>query len=224
VPVGAHISISDWTSLVGLAFAALAAFFAGRAVHYARQTVKDGATASEAAATRHAAQIAEMRSLLTATHNAHEEEASDRRRLYDHDLIIRRVAQMQRISEVLADLIDATRAEWTNPTPRYDLGSGRMLAATPIMALQERLRLEVQVLESLGGPKIADWVPPLTRDDDVPGLQRLWTSEGLTALERIKGMLQGYEALQPDSIFDRDHESTRQVPTRLSDGPEKFSA
>jgi hypothetical protein len=37
-------------------------------------------------------------------------------------------------------------------------------------------------------------------------------------------MLQAYEALQPDSIFDRDHESTRQVPTRLSDGPEKFSA
>jgi hypothetical protein len=223
VPVSANISGSDWTSLVGLAFAALAAFFAGRAVHYARQTVKDGEAASEAAATRHAEQVAEMRSLLTATHNAHQEEASDRRRLYDHDLIVRRVAQMQRISDVLADLIDAARAEWTDPTPRYDLGSGRMLAATPIMALQERLRLEVQVLESLGDPKIADWVPPLTRDDDAPGLQRLWTSEGLTALARIKGMLQAYEALQPDSIFDRDHESTRRVPTRLSDGPEKFS-
>jgi hypothetical protein len=223
VLISAHVAFSDWTSVAGLAFAAMAAFFAGRAVHYARQTVKDGEIASEAAAARHAEQIAEMRSLLSATHNAHEEEASDRGRLYDHDLIVRRVAQMQRISDVLADLIDAARTEWSTPTPRYDLGSGRMLAATPIMALQERLRLEVQILESLGGPKIDDWVPPLTRDDDAPGLQRLWTSEGLTALAKIKGMLQRYEALQPDSIFDRDHESTRQVPTRLSDGPEKFS-
>lgn len=99
-----------------------------------------------------------------------------------------------------------------------------MLAATPIMALQERLRLEGAGPGVARRPKIADWVPPVTRDDDAPGLQRLWTSEGLTALAKINGMLQAYEALQPDSIFDRDHESTRQVPTRLSDGPENSSA
>jgi hypothetical protein len=114
--IGAHFSLSDWTSLVSLALAAMAALFARRAVHYARHTVKDGETASEAAASRHTEEIAEMRSLLTATHNAHEEDASDPRRLYDHDLIIRRVAQIQRIREVLLDLIDAARTEWTNPT------------------------------------------------------------------------------------------------------------
>jgi hypothetical protein len=37
-------------------------------------------------------------------------------------------------------------------------------------------------------------------------------------------MLEACEALQPDAIFYRDHESTRQVPTKLGHGREKFSA
>ena len=92
------------------------------------------------------------------------------------------------------------------------------------MALRQSLRLEVQVLDSLEGPKIADRVPPLTRDGDASGPQGLWTSKGLTALEKIKGMLRAYEALQPGAIFDWDHESNRQIPTKLSRGRERFFA
>lgn len=202
----------------------VAAVAAVGAVYFARDTVREAIKDRDVASKRHQEQISQLTSLLGATKAAHDEEASDRRRLYDHDLIIRRVAQIQRISDTLSELMDAARSEWSNATPRYDLGNGRMLAATPVMALQTRIRLEVQVLRSLGGPQlIEDWIPPLERDDDRAGLLRLWTSNGLTALQKLQGMLQVYEALQPDSIFDRDHESTRQVPQRLSDGHEKFS-
>jgi hypothetical protein len=202
----------------------VAAVAAVGALYFARDTVREAIEDRNDASKHHEEQIEQLTSLLAATKEAHDEEASDHRRLYDHDLIIRRVAQIQRISETLSALMDAARSEWSNPTPRYDLGNGGMLAATPVMALQTRLRLEVQVLRSLGGPQaIEGWIPPLERDDDGAGLLRLWTSTGLTALQKLQGMLQMYEALQPDSIFDRDHESTRKVPQRLSDGPEKFS-
>jgi hypothetical protein len=63
-------------------------------------------------------------------------------------------------------------------------------------------------------------VPRIERDDDRAGLQRLWF-DGLTALQKVGGMSEYLEVLQPDSVFDRFHESTRKVPRRLSDGLER---
>ena len=48
-------------------------------------------------------------------------------------------------------------------SPKLNLGNGRILSATPIMALQAELRIEVRALRPLRGPDLNDVVPPATR-------------------------------------------------------------
>ncbi len=73
-----------------------------------------------------------------------------------------------------------------------------MLGATPIPALQTRLRIEVRILKALGGPDLTQVIPPLERDDDPEGVRRLWTGNGLTALQRLEGMIEAEESLRPN--------------------------
>jgi len=94
-------SLSDWTSVVGLGFAALAAFFAGRAVHYARQTVKDGERASDAAANRHAEQIVQMKTATEAAAEQHRVELEDRRRVAEAEALERRLRQLSVVTEMV---------------------------------------------------------------------------------------------------------------------------
>ena len=110
-------SFDTWLSVASALFAAVAAGAAVLAIRYAKQTIEAAEAESVADASRHSQQMEDLTSLLEATRKAHEEEASDRRLLYDHDLAVR---------------------------PRY----GRILAATPIMALQTKLRMKVVLLKA----------------------------------------------------------------------------
>ncbi len=90
------------------------------------------------------------------------------------------------------------REESVHPSERVDLGNRRLLGATPIPALQTRLRIEVRILKALGGPDLTQVIPPLERDDDPEGVRRLWTGNGLTALQRLEGMIEAEESLRPN--------------------------
>jgi hypothetical protein len=123
------VSLSDWTSVIGLAFAALAGFFAWRAVHWARQTVKDGETASREAADRHDEQIAEMRAATTAAAAQHSAEMADRERLAAVENADRQLVQLERISDLIMDILNRAREEHINPPPNIGLGlTGSQLA------------------------------------------------------------------------------------------------
>ena len=109
--------------------------------------------------------------------------------VFRHDLNVRQLVQMQRVAQVLFDLIGAAREESLHPSERVDFGNRRLLGATPIPALQTQLRIEVRILKALGGPDLTNVIPPLERDDDPTGVRRLWTENGLTALQRLEGIL-----------------------------------
>jgi hypothetical protein len=101
------VSLADWTSVIGLGFAALAAYFAGRAVHYARQTVHDGETASEAAATRHLEQIAAMNAATKAAAEQHRVEMEDRRQVVAAERVERQLRELDALMEMVLDIRDA---------------------------------------------------------------------------------------------------------------------
>ena len=99
-----------------------------------------------------------------------------------------------------------------------DIQPGRGVSSARIPALQRQLRIEVRILKQLGGPDLSEVIPPEERDDQQAGLQRPWFDR-LAALERIGGMIETYEAFQPDAAWDRLHESTPTRPMDMLGGP-----
>lgn len=209
----AAISATSVVTIFGAAFTAIAALATVVAVIYARKTVAEAHAARqdshsaheaemeqlkrarEAAAGQHEEQIRELQFAAAAAYSGHEEQMRQRDAVFRHDLTVRRLSQMQRVAEVLFALIGAARAETVQPSQRYDFGNGRALGATPIPALQTRLRIEARILTALGGPNLADVIPGNERDDDRAGVQRLWT-DGLMALQSIEGKIESEEALR----------------------------
>jgi len=141
----------------------------------------------------------------------------DRRIAFDHDMAVRRLSQLERVAEALLAVINAASQARMSEAAKFDLGNRRFLSATPIMALRADLRIEVRALTQLRGPDLNDVIRPLARDDQARDLERLWFDE-LTALQKIGGMIDNYEAFQPDAAFDRLHESTRKWAGSLLDG------
>jgi hypothetical protein len=197
--------------------AVVAAIAAVAALYFARDTVRLALTGSREARQQHDAQIAEMTAATEASAEQHRREMLDRRIAFDHEMAVRRLTQLQRVAEALLAVINAARQERMSESAKLDLGNGRLLSATPIMALQAQLRIEVRVLRQLRGPDLDHVIPPLARDDQSRELERLWF-DGLTALQQVGGMIDTYEAFQPDAAFDRLHESTRKWAGSLLDG------
>jgi hypothetical protein len=212
-------SLGSWLSLASTVFAAVAAIATIVAVIYARKTVNESKAATKAVADQHREQIAELKASAEASHNANQKEMLERRIAFDHDLAVHRLAQLQRISEALTELIHAAREERTHPSEQIiDIQPGRGVSSTRIPALQRQLRIEVRILKQLGGPDLSEVIPREERDDQHGGLERLWF-DGLAALERIGGMIETYEVFQPDAAWDRLHESTPTRPMDLLGGP-----
>ena len=210
------ISATTVVIVVSALFTAVAAVATIAAVVYARRTVGEArltrteshaAHAAEIAAMeqarmlaaeQHKQQISELQFAAAAAYAGHEEQMAAQKVVFRHDLIVRRLVQMQRVAEILFDLIGAAREESVHPSQRVDLGNRRLLGATSIPALQTKLRIEVRILKALGGPDLDDVIPPLERDDDPAGVLRLWTENGLTALQRLGGMIDAEESLRPN--------------------------
>jgi hypothetical protein len=111
VLVSARVSLSDWTSVVGLGFAALAAYFAGRAIHFARKTVTDSANASKAAADRHAEQMKQMHEATQAAAQQHRVEMDDRRLVAAAEARERQLRQLATVAEMVLQVGFAARSD-----------------------------------------------------------------------------------------------------------------
>ena len=212
-------SLGSWLSAASTVFAAVAAIATIVAVIYARKTVNESRAATKAVADLHREQIAELKAAAAASHAAIEKEMLERRIAFDHDLAVQRLAQLQRISEALTDLIHAAREERTSPSERImDIQPGRGISSTRIPALQRQLRIDVRILKQLRGPDLSEVIPREERDDQPAGLERIWF-DGVAALERIGGMIEMYEVFQPDAAWDRLHEATPTRPMDMLGGP-----
>jgi hypothetical protein len=192
------IPIASALTAVIAAFAAVAAaYLASQTVQETKGMREDAKEATALSAAQHKQQILELQTAGAAAYAGHEEQMAQQAAVFEHHLTVRRLVQMQRVAQALFDLVGAAREEVVHPSERFDFGNGRRLGATPIPALQTRLRIEVRVLKALGGPDISDVIPPTERDDDRAGLQRLWTTHGLTALQKLEGMIESEESLRP---------------------------
>lgn len=207
-------SFGSWLSLASTVFAAVAAVATIVAVMYARQTVNASQVATKTIGEQHREQIAELKAAGAASHTASKRELLERRIMFDHDLAVQRLRQLQRIADTLSEVIHAAREERTSSSERIvDIQPGRGLSSTRIPALQRQLRIEVRILKQLRGPDVNEVIPSEERDDQQAGLERLWF-DGLAALEGIGGLIETYEAFQPDAAWDRVQES---VATRPGD-------
>lgn len=207
-------SFGSWLSVASTVFAAVAAIATIVAVIYARETVRESQAATKTIVEQHREQIAELKASVAASDASSQRELLERRIAFDHDLAVQRLRQLQHIAEALTELIHAAREERTNPSERImDIQPGRGLSSTRIPALQRQLRIEARILKELDGPDLSEVIPLEERDDQQAGLERLWF-DGLVALERIGGLVETYEAFQPDAAWDRLHES---IPTRPMD-------
>lgn len=111
-------SLGSWLSVASTVFASAAAVATIAAVIYARKTVNESQAATKAMADQHREQIAELKASAAASHAASQKELLERRIAFDHDLAVQRLAQLQRISEALTELIHAVREERTHPSER----------------------------------------------------------------------------------------------------------
>jgi hypothetical protein len=199
----ATISATTFITVVSAMFTAAAAIATFAAVVYAKRTVTEARVARTESHAAHGAAMAamearsaagtdagwllgEMRAATEAAAEQHRLRMAERELSFTSERADRQLLQMQRVAQVLFDLIDAAREETLHESELFDFGNGRMIGATAIPALQNLLDIEVHILQELGGLDVSGIMPTLERDDDRAGVQRLWTG-GLTSLQKFKG-------------------------------------
>jgi len=161
MPVAApvvHVVVSQresWLTVAGQVAALIAAAAALTAILYARSTVKEARTTSaQLGEIGKAAQagVTEQRATVETLGTAHREEMAERARALEAELVGRRLAQLERVSEVLLELVDVTQAEYV--APPYQLEPGKTLTRVP--ALLIRVQGAVAILAHLGGPELVN--------------------------------------------------------------------
>ena len=143
MPVAApvvHVVVSQresWLTVAGQVAALIAAAAALTAILYARSTVKEARTTSaQLGEIGKAAQagVTEQRATVETLGTAHREEMAERARALEAELVGRRLAQLERVSEVLLELVDVTQAEYV--APPYQLEPGKTLTRVPALLIR----------------------------------------------------------------------------------------
>ena len=188
-------------SLISLAFAAVAAIATVFAVVYARETVRAAEAATEASEEQSKAQvlavsfaaqrqIGQINAATDESRKQHMREMAERADAYEIDIQIRQVAQFQRLADVYAELVDASRDRASR------IKANMMVLPSNIHTLQARARLESTALKALGRAEPMSFLPEPTRDDSVGDLERLQQAS-MSALERLVAMIDSYDAFGP---------------------------
>lgn len=155
--------IADGWAAVGGIGAVVAAVAALITVIYARATVVAAREAREEAhrdhgqalaAEREAAReaVAEQRAAIDAAAAAHREEMADRTRTFKAEIILQRIVQLERVADVLSELIEVAQQEHLNPPAQVAPPSP--FTATRIPAMIQRLRTSLAILDTLGAPAL----------------------------------------------------------------------
>lgn len=161
------VAADAWTTVGGVA-SVVAAAAALVTIIYARATVQVAREARQEARRDHAqslaaereaasAAVAEQRAAIEAAAAAHHEEMADRARAFEAEIVLERIVQLERIADVLSELVDVARDEHVSPPPQ--LAPPSPFRATRLPAMLERVRTGMSILAALGAPEL----PALTR-------------------------------------------------------------
>jgi hypothetical protein len=183
-----------WSALGG--FSALVAAGAALAtIFYARVTVGEARQGRQESRVAHEEEMQERRTAAEAYAAAQREEMSERERSRESDLRLQRVLQVERISQLLLDLVNTAQHEWANPPPQY--APPMPLTLTGIPAILVRLGVALEVLVSLGGPEVAK-ARQLVAEGYGGGMApSKVVGGGIDALREIDSLVRNDEQLMP---------------------------
>jgi hypothetical protein len=145
--VTATISATTIITQVSALAAVVAAIATVRAVIYARRTVLESQQARADARKAHEAQIAEMAKGTAAAAEQHRVEMEDRKQFADAEALSRRVLQLERISELVLQIINVARDEHRDPPERL----GAATTGSKLPAMLRRLSDAVAAFVALDG-------------------------------------------------------------------------
>ncbi len=135
-------------------FAAVAALAALAAIYYARETVtqarkanREAAKANAEEAAAHLKQLAAMKEATDATIAATEAAADQHKATLAAELSLRRMEQIERISELLLTVADVARDETSNPPEKLSPG----VAGSRLPVLHRHFGNAVRILELITG-------------------------------------------------------------------------
>jgi hypothetical protein len=197
VRFGAVVLADAWSPVSGIAavIAASAAlvtvWFAGRTVFEARRARKESSSA-------HSEEMRQQAALLATTTAAHEREMAERARALASELVVQRLAQLDKIAELLRETVDVGYREAQYPPLKPETGPFTM---TRLPGLLLRLEAAVAVAGRLGCPAL-DGVMKVAIDHRAAPMQPLGVaSDAMSALRSLSDLTQNHPALTlPDDV------------------------
>jgi hypothetical protein len=144
--------MADVLNAVGGVASVIAAGAALVTVVYARATVAQARAARHESREAHAEETRQQTALLEAMRMAHEQEMVERERALASDLILQRLVQLGRVTDLLGELADIARTEQTSPPPLIEGTPFKLTRTTGVLV---RLEAAIAVFEGLGGPPLA---------------------------------------------------------------------
>jgi hypothetical protein len=143
----ASVSATTIITLVSAGATVVAATATVWAVIYARRTVAEAQEGRAEASAAHEAQMSEMGRAIAAAAEQHRTEMADRNQVAKTEAVGRRVEQLERMSELLLQIVDVARNEHCHPPePLSEAVGGSQLAA-----MLKRLQNAVAAFVELGG-------------------------------------------------------------------------
>jgi hypothetical protein len=177
--------ISPTVNSVATVIAAAAALVT---IYFARKTVEEAKQARREQHRAHGEEMSQLREAAKASAAQHRAEMDERQRAYAADLVLRRLAQLEKVSGLLLYLVEVARSEYFAPSAPLHLEGGQIVTTTRLPAIQARLRTAVAILKELGGPDLTHRLPPSSRGDK-DSSQRVWYAaiDAMIAIELLAG-------------------------------------
>lgn len=162
--------VADAQNTIGAIASVVAAGAALVTVVYARATIGEARAARQEAEEAHLEELAQQSQLLQATKDthaeelhkqaellqatmaAHQQEMEERGRALATELVLQRLVQLGRITDVLQELADIARTEMVDRPPPLE---GTPFLLTRTTGMLARLEASVVIFESLGGPSLS---------------------------------------------------------------------
>jgi hypothetical protein len=169
-------TVGDLATLVAAGAALVTVFFAGRTVSETKDLRRDSAKA-------HSEQMRQEAELLEATKAAHQQVMAERKRAFDADLTLQRIAQLGRIRDGIGEAADLARGDIANPPPSTGIGGGTWTRVTGALA---RLEGEIVIYERLGGPALPPEIKQFSTECRRHGTEpTIVVGQGMAALDLL---------------------------------------
>ena len=185
--LAASVSATTIITLVSAIATVVAATATVWAVVYARRTVAEAQKGRAEAREAHAAQMAEISRATAAAAEQHRAEMDDREQFGDAEALNRRIVELERISELLLQIVDVARDEHRHPPERL----GTAVTGSRPPAMLRRLQNAVAAFGALDGV-YPERTGELARRGFGGGMQAITlVGEGIDALDEVQQIMLG---------------------------------